>query len=333
MSKIFDDIEKNTKLSLSSIDKEKIINKLSMINTNKLESYDKKDIYDVIIKILSDEITEKKTVDIDINSILEENFNIFNHKIRDKYAYIILDSKNRIVEDYGELIKQYKWKYVPSNLLGYGSFNSNVEFQNIKSIKLYKPYIPYIESKMNTPSKQITILIEEFAGQSFILGSSRRAHWILSYDEVIGSRLGLKILENKEGKIDFYKPIKEIDTLTITYGNPDSIIDFYPDRNKITFIPAILSRLITSTEHYYQLTDTPYILIEGFTTTNPIADKILIDAINTTIPYLGVVVSTTEITIPLNTTGLIGVPTGNIIIYYQDRRIISTFEVSYDDEI
>ncbi len=180
------------------------------------------------------DLNEDVNVDIDtnINSLFN---NISLNKLCYKYnpsslyihQYVVLDSNYRDVsQDKSNTVSKFVWNYSANNNIVNGSFFSNIELTNIVGINLYQPIIPYLAS-MDTDAKRVSILIEELSAQSFISSNGRHSHFILrpSYTTATTS-VELNTEDNYDHTLWFNEPFIKLDKMTITFGNPDTVLSF-----------------------------------------------------------------------------------------------------------
>jgi hypothetical protein len=81
---------------------------------------------------------------------------------------------------------------------------------------------------MDTSAKRVSILIEEFASQSFIAENGRRFHFLLrpEFSNVIQNNIELSTEDYNDGIFNFNKAITKLDTCTISFGDPLNVLQF-----------------------------------------------------------------------------------------------------------
>ena len=212
---------------------------------------------------------------------------------------------------------------------------------NIISMKLYKTKIPNIPN-ISAASRRISIALKEFAAQACMLASGARAHWILGIEDVPDSHCTDMLIENfSDGVFNFAIPINVIDKLTLVINDPLYKINWWNDRDKCTITYGVNTVVTTTLPNNFNVITASYTFVSffNFTTADPVADKAIIDYLNSgeviaqitgpntllllqTItsvnPFLGVPLDTSSVT-PLP-------PATQFDIYYEERRIFLPIE-------
>jgi hypothetical protein len=138
---------------------------------------------------------------------------------------------------------------------------------------------------------RLSILIEEFASQAFIIDKDRKYHFITK--PLVGFALNSYFTECiiegfNDGIFRFNKPIKTFDSLTISLGDPSSLIEFDQDTfNIVSFENGDNDNLRINFNEKHNLTilnlEKHLVMISGFTTADPGTDKDYIKQVNS--PY------------------------------------------------
>ncbi len=147
---------------------------------------------------------------------------LFNPSSMLVHYYLVLDSDYRdTTNENSTNITKFKWNYTPTqSTIERGFCNSVGVIRDIIGMRMYQPRVPY-KSTMDTDAKRVSILIEEFAAQSFIAENGRRFHFILRPEFVSGATsIELSTEDYNDGIFNFRKPITKLDTVTISLGNP-----------------------------------------------------------------------------------------------------------------
>ena len=96
-------------------------------------------------------------------------------------------------------------------------------------MRLYQPRIHYV-SAMDNSANRVSILFKELASQSFIGENGRRFHFLLRPEIEergnYGDYIELSTEDYEDGIFKFRKPITEFETLTVSFGDPMTLIDF-----------------------------------------------------------------------------------------------------------
>ena len=129
-----------------------------------------------------------RTTELEIASLfgLNNAFGIqqlFNPEATYIRNYIVLDSRYRIInETNSNNIIAFTWSYVDNANIRDGSVNSVGTIKDIVSMRIYQPRVPFITSgsyNMNSETRRVSIVIQEFQSQSFIGPQGSRFHFML----------------------------------------------------------------------------------------------------------------------------------------------------------
>jgi hypothetical protein len=260
---------------------------------------------------------------------------MFNPELAIKKAYIVADTKHCIqAVPVPGVRTSFTWTYTNDPYVREGVINSDDNIQNVKSIKLYRLRLPYLTEVVNTVNRRFTVLIKEFAAQSFLNYDGTRFHFIMNPvlpNSVDGSKYNCNVYDFNEGVYTFDQPITTFQSLTIVVQSDMVPINFLHDRDTCTFTYGATTT-ITTTNAIGLVGATMYVTITGFTTDAPVTDAATIAAINIVTPILATVTGANTCTIAINTTAI--TPTVGLTanIYYEERRVIFPLEFSYIDE-
>lgn len=144
-----------------------------------------------------------------------------------EHIYVGLDTNYRdTTGDSGSTINKFTWKYAPTQNLSTGYCNSVGVVRNIVGMRMYQPKIGFL-ADMDTDAKRVSILVEELQSQAYIAENGRRFHFLLRPVYVaLQTMIELSTEDYNDGIFNFRKPIKHIDSLTISFGNPLNILNF-----------------------------------------------------------------------------------------------------------
>lgn len=158
---------------------------------------------------------------------LKEFKMLFNPESMYVHYYVVLDSSYRdTTEEISTNITKFRWSYAPTQNLGTGFCNSVGTIRDIIGMRMYQPKVPYVAG-MNTNAKRVSVLIEEFAPQAFIAQTGRRFHFLLRPNYIDGqTSIELSTEDYNDGIFNFRKPITTFDTLTISFGDPLTVLSF-----------------------------------------------------------------------------------------------------------
>ena len=204
---------------------------------------------------------------------------LFNPDAAYKSNYVMLDTRHRRTDTDGT--SKQSWNFLSNSAVNsMGSVNSLGNVKNIVSISIPKIRIPYKDVVDLNGYERVSLLIEEFSGQAHIGQENRKFHFMFeaSVDGNSIDLLPLKYGENESGTFEFVKPITQIDTITITWGNPLEDIIFDKDRN-IFSVSYTNPASFTSTEEHKLLTG-DLIYIKDFTSNDTVVDENIINNVN-----------------------------------------------------
>lgn len=143
------------------------------------------------------------------------------------HKYVAMHSDYRDTSsDSAGIIRKFSWKFAPTRNLQLGFCNGVSDIGNIIGMRLYQPRVPYVAA-MNTSSKRVAILIEEFSSQSF--GSSQNSSFHFIYRPLYASAITsieLSTEDYNDGIYTFRKPIKSLDSISLIFKNPTDEITF-----------------------------------------------------------------------------------------------------------
>jgi hypothetical protein len=164
---------------------------------------------------------------------------VFNPKTKRKIAYMTLDSR---YAQFNNACTKLTWNFTNSLNIVNNSTNVVGVVRDITSIRMHSMVV----RKFSSPIQRATILIEELAAQSFIMPGGRRFHFVgllnnLTAPIKIGARntssnylvpefsvvdkfellAGYKF---NEGYYRFNIPITTLNDITISIGNPDTLV-------------------------------------------------------------------------------------------------------------
>lgn len=157
---------------------------------------------------------------------------MFNPESLYVHYYVCMNTNNRLVEEDeggGGVITKFKWNYAPTKDVRSGYAVSSGDIRNVVGIRMYQPRIHYLAGMDNTANR-VSILIEELQTQSFVAENGHRFHFLLRPDienrGLTGDYVELSTEDYEDAIFKFRKPITEFDTLTISFGDPFTVLSF-----------------------------------------------------------------------------------------------------------
>jgi len=200
-----------------------------------------------------------------------------NPEIVNKTAYMLLDSRYRILDDDGT--NAFRWNFVNNATYTQGTVNVIGDIKDITSIKVFPTKIPYTEQADNNYGR-ITMFIQEFSAQAFIGQENRKFHFV--FDPKIQDRyVDLNPKDNNDGIFKFKTPIVQLETITVSFGSPLQPIVFDLDRQTM-----VVNKYETTTKltcpYPHKLLTGDLVYISNFSTNNATSatDTIISNAIN-----------------------------------------------------
>jgi hypothetical protein len=238
-------------------------------------------------------------------------------------AYLLLDTRYRNLDNDGTLF--FKWYHINNIFTSQGSVNTLGNIRDIISMTIMPYRIPAVASAI-TPYNRISMLVDEFSSQAFIAHENQRVHFMCNIDRQVNNWLDICSDDFCNGTFKFNNPITHLDSITVRFGSPLEPIIFDKDRLIGTFVFGNPTRINFSENHNLATNDIVY--ITEFTANNSDAE---INNINNSTGNIITLINPTSITLPINTTGIVG---GNIVdtsklVYFGSKRIFLSLELNY----
>lgn len=305
-------------------------------------------------------LTDHETINIVsiLNLDLNETRKLLNPKSCERKAYVVLDRKNRSSQSDDRTLTT--WIFQNNYNMQQGSTNALGFIRDITSIKIFDYYMRVSDSKYQSDQMIQTVLIPELQAQSFIAPETRKFHfwgkmwtndsvvvaptYLTSFTrgaDVVGSLEYLyRLQDGNNGVFSFKTPIQTLNTLSLTFGSPYTLMPLNQDYFRFAYISGGVGSFVieTATDHNIPIGDSDRIYIDSFNTDN-VADATLIQLLNRPpddIVYVGQAITDTQliITPPNNVVenitfpNLVGSQTsGNVYLDY--FRFWINFEITY----
>jgi hypothetical protein len=259
---------------------------------------------------------------------------IFNPLATISTAYIVLDRKKQIRTPYST--SSFSWNL---SIQGTGydpetTVVTTAPLKNISGIKMYPFKFPNTESTF-TFSERLSVAIEELRTQSYVSSDNlKRFHFLFNVTRTgdVGSSEPYELSDVGQNITEFlfYKPIQEITTITLTFGNPFNRLQLDPDMLDATISSAGVQTLITFSQPHFLIVGNTISTTE-FNTDQPVVDYVEIAQMNDSDGWVVVTpITSTSITIDVDISGL----TGNInsnptSIYLESKRFVIPMEFKF----
>lgn len=258
---------------------------------------------------------------------------IFNPSAGHQVSYLLMDTRYRLSDPDGTY--KFSWNVLAgSTTSGTGVINLLNQIKNIVAIKVFPFRIPYVTAFDNTQQyKRITMLIDEFSGMAMIGQENRKFHFIFNTTND-GTMVDLSPLPDSQTcTFRFHKPITQLDSLTISFANPLSLIKFDRDRDQGQIFYENPLRIVTTNPHNLSTGDIIY--ISQFTTDTPIVDSLLIGKVNLAEGWNVVIPSNDNLTIQIDDIDLSTLVAPllpfYVTLYYGSKRIFIPMEITYQN--
>jgi hypothetical protein len=353
---IINNIEKMRKYTLNKDERLYIINRIKPVD---LSNYnDRAEAITILSKLLDKEIrtlpSVEKSIDIKEMQVKQIRLNekgeemkkltnkttvhellqhprilqrIFNPVVLVRKAYVMLDRKYQIKSANNKT--EFSWFIADSSRVYDTEATAVVHEQisNIISIKLYPFRFPH---SYNTISgiNRISVEIKELNVQSYVLAyANKRFHFIFDINTT-GTGYDAIDVGQSSAVFDFAKPVMELNTITVRFGNPDKTIELDPDYATGTMgVVSAQAVVVFPTPHYCAVGDLVY--VTGFTTDSPVEDAAEIELINSIHGRTISAISTYSISINTDLSGLAGNIVGNVLVHFDSKRFGLRMEISY----
>jgi hypothetical protein len=255
--------------------------------------------------------------------------------------YIILDSRYRDTsQDVAGLgITNFIWNFLANSTINTpGAVNSVGTVQNVVSFSCPNIRIPYTNNAFINAYKRITMLVNEFSGQSYVGQEGTKFHMIFS-TAIDQSMVDCTALPDSTSVFEFAKPITQLDSFTVSFACPLETITFDMDRLVMSvsyapFNPVAPQDTFTSTTPH-NLTTGDQIYITNFTTNDPTTDVAIIAAANRASGYNVYVNNPNGFYLPDLDLSAVTAPINpySILIYFGSKRIFIPLELKYISQI
>lgn len=159
--------------------------------------------------------------------------------------YVALDSTLR--DTAASVNGLVSWKYAPYMSADTGFCTSARPIKNIVRMRMYPPQMYHDDLLVGGSGKNVSVLVHEFANQAFIMPSGRRFHFLWRVRPPSFGNLMMELEPEDYNDTLFYfrKPISGFDSITLSYGNPETVLNFQYD---IVIIPAPPDSMLSAIE-------------------------------------------------------------------------------------
>lgn len=259
---------------------------------------------------------------------------MFNPQAAYQKNYITLDTRHRDSSYDG--LQSFRWTFLQGSAVNAaGVVNSLGNVQNLVKMMCTNIRIPLSQTNdivFTNGYKRVSMIISELNSQSNIAQEGWRYHFMFAAT-LDGNFIDLHALPNEHSYFEFAKPITQLDTFTITFGNPFEPIQFDNDRMNMQIGYVNPATLTGATAHNLVTGDLVY--ISSFTTGNTNIDQSNIQLVNRTNGFNILVVDSFTVELyyegnPLDLTTLSSpiIPL-SVPVYFGSKRTIIPIEFTY----
>jgi hypothetical protein len=252
---------------------------------------------------------------------------------------------------------KFTWNYLENANVQFGSTNTTDKVRDIVSMKLMSFTMPLFEV---LAKPFVTVLVDEFSGQSLISPQGRKFHFIGTFGSIgsvsiIDTKAGITFDEStNEGVFHFRRPITHLDKISLSMANPYHLISIHQDTYPgcaldVTTSPPggpwFIKTLTRTDASPFQFIDIMY--ISGYMTSTPDLDLDLINFVNRAEGFRRIMGTFNPLVLhmepfligggimaPSDVARMLpphGVQVGTITLYIGDYRILFNLELTYID--
>lgn len=255
---------------------------------------------------------------------------LLNPQAQERRNYITLDTKYKLTS--GSTSTQFMWNFLNnSSIESVGAASVIGEVSNLKQINVHRLRIPYVNSADNS-NKKITMLVEEFSAQSYVGFEGRRYHFQFT-PEIDANQINLLpwSIGDKFGEFKFRIPITQINTFTVSFGSPLTLVEFDNDRLNAT-VSYTANGLFTTTEPHNLLTG-DVVSFTNFTSLAPAVDEPILDLVNAAAGNSVVVIDNFNFEINVDLTAITApLFPQSVVAYFESKRIFIDLELIYEEQ-
>lgn len=210
----------------------------------------------------------------------------FNPSAAYSYNYVALDSRYR--DRANSSSTALSWSYSREiQKPAVGQIVSNFSITNIVAARLYQVAMPenFVGIDRAKLTGSISIVVQEFDTQVTAFSGALKYHFLGQYffGEPWSDEIGRVITDDPQGMTFYFRqPIRYLDSITLSLGNPDQRIGFYDEYRRATVSYAPGQLIFTFAEPHNIISSISTMVVAGFTTGAPMAadDSVLIERVN-----------------------------------------------------
>jgi hypothetical protein len=254
---------------------------------------------------------------------------LLNPHAKNAKTYIVLDRKFQASNSDNK--KSFTWDLSSKSATSENAIVTRNSIQDICKIKVFPFKFPNTQKAL-TFSSRISMAIEELQPQSYRSPPNNRYFHFLF--QIIKNTADptqpyeIKDVGFNETEFVFYQPVRSLDTITLTFGNPFLQLELDPDRLRATLAPSGVQTLLTFTQPHFSINGDLVILTE-ITSDQPEADFTEIQLLQDKFGWPIVNTPTTQqILIDVDISTVIGVLSSSLV-FFDSKRFIIPMEISF----
>lgn len=251
-----------------------------------------------------------------------------------KKNYFLLDSRYKNATSTNN---RFIWDYSNDKTQQTGTVNVIGNVRDIVALRIYPFRLPYVNSA-DSKHRRISLLVHEFASQSFFAHEDRRFHFMLE-TSIDNQFIDCNPYEQNDSYYYFEKPFTTFTSITVSFGSPLNTIEFENDSDKCSadyFGIAPLTQITTQTSHNLQNGDRVYFSNFNVGDLDPILveqikiNNIIKNTINRPSGFIITVIDNTNFSINFDSSDIQNPIPGLLFdVYYDSKRFYIPFEVEY----
>jgi hypothetical protein len=258
---------------------------------------------------------------------------IINPKALETRAYIVLDRMHLAYTSDDRTKFTWYLSTQSSNTTGTNAVGVSAMLQDITKIKVHPFIFPNTRNAI-TSAKRLSILVDELETQAYNAAyNMKKFHVLFNISEDTDSQAPyiLSTIDDTSSEFVFNRPVIQLTSLTLSFGNPLQTLSLDADRLSAT-ITAVGNQTLLSFSQPHMMATSDIVIISNFNTTQPLEDSIQISLMNDINgwPIVDPITSTTA-SIDVDLSGILGTIINNPqpSVYLDSKRFIIPIEFTY----
>ena len=253
--------------------------------------------------------------------------------------YMLLDSRYKSQSE--STNKKFVWDFSNGKMQTVGTVNIIGKIRDIISLKIFPFRLPYV-ADADTKQKRISVLIDEFASQSFFAHENRRFH-VMCKTNIDSTFIECDPYTQNYGVHDFVQPFTTFNKISVSFGNPLQVIEFNNDNDKCSidyFGITPLTQITTENPHNLNNGDKVYFTNFDIGPIDPLLvsqvqlNEIIKNTINRKKGFLVTVIDSTNFSINYDTSNIQNpIVDLKFNVFYDSKRFYMPVELTYINPI